>query len=196
MRNMGKRPLFWKSVDYIWLGVAGLTLISATNEVRRLIAKNTSDNEKTYFEGQLNSTLYIADFGRTYFNIWHRNQWKIENESEKLVSIQYDSVVNWFSNSYNQLLLPPKTQPWKSIDTNSAIFTMTSDPTVSLYKKKISKNIDALDSSYKDLQEVLQSMERSDFEVVLFVFMPWLFAVALALKITKVTADMKGFSSD
>lgn len=110
--------------------------------------------------------------------------------------MQYDSVVNWFSDARKKLLLPSEIQPWKSIDTNSYVFRMTKDPIVSLYQKKNSKNIAALDSSYNDLQKTSQSMERSEFELVLIIFLPWLFAVALALRITKVTAERKGFASD
>jgi len=192
MKVSGKQTLFWKKVDYFWLGIAGLTLISATAEVRKMIARNEASNLEIKFHSDLDFLKNQAKFYEDYCQIWHKNNWSI-SDSERIYAAQFDSVKIWFDTVIKRLNVPEESLGWLALDTSSSVFSMTDEIMIKDIRKRFIRMINDVQTSYIEYQETLNKTKSSDFEVVLVAFLPYIFAFALALRITRVSADIFGY---
>jgi hypothetical protein len=182
----------WKRVDYIWLGFAALGLIAAAAQVRELVATDQIDMFQQRANAGLSrlrgsATLLGSDSGpvcRTFV----RSQYSPPQEEFDRIQQEYNRVCGWFkqigSAIPRELPIPPK------------LTTLPSGPDASINDLK---NI--IDSFYQQLEFYNQDVEafstvynarkRSRLENLLVYLGPFLLAAALALRVTKVTGEIK-----
>jgi hypothetical protein len=177
----------WKIVDYIWLGFAALGLFSAAAQVRALAATN-----------QISMFQQRAAVGSSHLRglvtlLESRPGPLCRTFPRSLEGVQqeYDQACEWFDHLGSAILrelpMPPKpisaaslpSRPDASIDDLNVIID-------GFYRQLESYNQDV-----EALLAVYNATQRSDFEDQLIYLGPFLLALALALRISKVTGEIK-----
>jgi hypothetical protein len=182
----------WKRVDYIWLGFAALGLIGAVAQSRQLTATNFLPyasqtksldfrNIRQYIEMEVGSPAICRTFTRTQYS-------PPPEEAERILH-EYNRVCEWF----NQVSATfPKTEPSGEIPFTS----LPASPEVTL--KDLRETVAGLRVTFDYYNEraryvamLRASTEHSDAEQALTLVSPLLLAFALALRITKVTGEVR-----
>jgi len=180
-----KSPTFWKVIDYIWLGLAALGIITACQNVRVVLAETHLQNTQTQAEFAYKNFRYLVGDEEAPPYIcreFKRSPFSPENFDE--IVKEYDQFCVWnklwiaslperVAPDYPEINIPPSYQ----------------DPPDKRYMEHIHEAL----GKYQELRNRIELYETasqsSDFEQLLFFFWPFLLCIALALRITKVTGN-------
>jgi hypothetical protein len=180
----------WKRIDYVWLVVAALGLLSTATESRRLLAINElgvvkvrAASEYTFLQAEIRSAKNWV------CSPFHRTEYSPPN---------YDEIVQEFSKACNYY--------------DSLLADLSSEPPTNFGRFDLPKNIqrpnvknDSLSDSFIRLDRYIERYnqlstehanliklnDKTGFERGLTLLGPLLLAFALALRITKVTGEIK-----
>jgi hypothetical protein len=193
--KIGKRA--WKIVDYVWLGFAALGIFGAAGQARQLVANNMTS---TLNQQAQVSYMQLVSFVGQYSNegavcrTFVRSQYSPPPAEFERIQKDYDSVCHWFwdvqrtipsaaDNFYNGIesvdprnLAPEPTVPERDLNEVLRAF----------YKQRDIYNEDA-----KRYADVLGATKHSPVENLLILTSPLLLTFALALRITKVTGEIR-----
>jgi hypothetical protein len=187
-RNLSKKS--WKKVDFIWLGIAAIGLITLTGEVRVTIAKRWIEYDRYpavwRFE-ELKSKFAYAD-NSYYCMELIRTEYSPDNFDELVIQIR--ARCSWVKEVHKTLsLFDADTLPLIGMDMFPEV-TFT-DP----YLLETVNNIKIAVSDYSDFREstlnTIAMTESSELEETVFYWSPFLLAIALALRIAKVSGELR-----
>jgi hypothetical protein len=193
MFRIGKRPRLWKKIDYIWLSAVVLSIIGATGEVRKFIADNTSSMFEERFQNTLEFARYYVNSTHEYYLRLTSQKWE-PNKENNVAEMAFREAEQQLTHTASKLTENPESRPWKELLNRQQILGSTQNHIVMQDEQIIRKNLRMLDEAYEQLLINRQERGRSEWEKFLLVLLPWVLAVALALRITKVTAELKGFA--
>jgi hypothetical protein len=185
----------WKHVDYIWLGFAALGLFGSVSQVRMASATGQLDMYEARamhsFESVRNSvTLYASSPGaicRTFV----RTEYSPPPDELQRIQSEFDTTCAWVK-QMNKSLSKHDMSPPKPVDRT----TLPSRPNVTVNMlKEIYLSLDNqfgyFDQSMEDFETIHEASKKSSMETLLVFLSPFLLAIALALRITKVTGEIK-----
>ncbi len=182
----------WKIVDYIWLGVGALGLIGAASQSRQITATNflpfavevktmTFQSAQQYVSGYRGSPIICRTFTRTEFSP--------PPEELDRISKEYATVCTWFEQLYAVF---PQTEPTGGIDPTG--FPVPPEVTSRDLQDIIggfARTLDPYNVHATYVENLRRKAQRSEAETSLMIVIPLLLAIALALRITKVTGEIK-----
>lgn len=183
----------WKKVDYFWLGVGALGLVGAV-EVPRNVA---SDNLLTLAESRMNGALQqlhsTEQFGtsgaicRTFIRSPVSPPEPEFSKSQK----EYDAACSWFKQVLP--MLPTKLEELSEPLVMNRLPTMptVSDQALTWSFQQFRREVLNVNQHLATILQLHENKKRSLFEEMLRLLGPILLAVAIALRITKVTGELR-----
>lgn len=193
--RLGKRA--WKIVDYIWLGFAALGILGAAGQARQLVANNMTSTSKQ--RAQISYMELVSVVGR-YSNdgavcrTFVRGQYSPPPAEFERIQKDYDSVCHWFRDI--QRKLPTAADNFDAELPKVDPRSLTPEPSVP--ERELSdiflgfrKLLDIYNEDAQGYAEVVGATKRSWIEDLLIVISPLLLSFALALRITKVTGEIR-----
>jgi hypothetical protein len=189
--KLGKRA--WKAIDYVWLGFAALGLIGAAGQARQELAQNRISFSESRADGMYSLAKSLADsYSKDPGAVCRkfiRGQYSPPEAELDRTQHEYDLACEWFKSVAMKL---PLSYDRREI-TNEAL---PPDPVVTAGDLKdilagFHKQVDYYNVSAKQHAELLRAATHSDMEITLTMLSPLLLALALALRITKVTGEIR-----
>jgi hypothetical protein len=177
----------WKKADYWWLGMAALGLVTATGEVRRLRARADILIAEARADDALHQLKSSADPQR-HCRRYKRSEYSPANFDS--LQAQRGRLCTWVGTFVSEL--PDSfSSPAALIGLDSLLpdSTVTEPLLQNDVDEIVVRTIDML-SALDNWQTVLQRGERSGLEVTTMSLSPFLLALALGLRITKVTGEL------
>ncbi|HKO95729.1 MAG TPA: hypothetical protein VJU86_01975 [Pyrinomonadaceae bacterium] len=194
--------MFWHVVDYVWLGAAGVALIFAAIDVQRLRLSTQIDDKRATARGELNKVRMSASHVASIFHGQHDKdggqkgiEWFKKLASELEFGHESFRWGIFLSQNYNDLLIgepEPGVNPSRYV-TNRLWDSYRIDPvnTHPVLIERARRLVQELDNlSKKDLEILRLEQELKSTDTSFKLQWPWLLALALALRLTKVTADL------
>lgn len=181
----------WKKVDYIWLGFASLSLIGAVTQDRRVEARAALEFSKPAFERAAFDVLDSAKFGREYYceRPFHRTEFSPSNFD--WIVAQQALACAWYKNAVAVIATEEK-KPRPDMrstllhDNPHITDQIPRNDMKALYK--LMAAADALEQK----EDAWKAMaDQTDFDAVVVRLSPIMLAFALALRITKVTGELR-----
>ena len=177
----------WKRVDYVWLAITALGLISGAGEVRRLAASSSieqqRDSRNFAYQRLLDSVRMTT--GPSVWRTFVRSELSPPNFDE--IQRHYDAVCKFAQTLLRALPSEPPDE------LNHAVFSgrpATNHADLREQYAWIDESAKSYDDANEQYHSTAGSAERTSGEVALAVLSPLLLAVALALRFTKVTGEI------
>lgn len=193
-----RRPLSkesWKRVDYVWLGFATLGLIGAAAEVRRIAADSQLSQFQSYLPLALQAVRGEADFltksPGAICRTFARSEYSPPPAEFQRIEREYGAACDWArkvaARLPREISASPETIEVASLPrrpefSESAIIQMTDG---------IYHQIESYNSLVRTVNDLATGSERGDLELTLIVLGPFLLSTALAVRITKVTGELR-----
>ena len=178
----------WKKVDYIWLGVAAIGVIGTAGSIRREIAKNfTSEAEAhaqttyrfaRYQIQQLSEGAVCRLFVRSQFSPPNLEQ--VQAEYDRVCAFGKDAIAKIPTQMPGEIAFPDF-GPWPDVK-NEMLKQMFSED---------QRRIDEYKDERQKLEEIRRDAQYSSLDSSVLFLSPLLIAIALALRITKVTGELR-----
>lgn len=189
---------FWKRIDYFWVSLGFIGIIGSMTSLR----KEFSSARTNYFEQPLffsyNGLAESADDQYKYFSdtITGFKYSEFDDQKQAENFIKAGQFFKWYSkdvSKYRDTILVDKYLNY--IDTLSLSFDKFSNSTDDRYVKQTTKStgfyLDELKRSKKEYLENDDLLHKSSLEWTLLFIAPYLLAAAIAIRLTKVTAEIK-----
>jgi len=192
MFSFRRNPSFWKQVDYFWLGVGVLGLVGLTGESRKLIANNMTEVSESRFYSMLEHAQQWTSWAHDYYDRLASDNSEPTEENRNRI-LEYKLFSEKLKEVSRKLHAELLSNEWLEL------FTINQNPIQSQcseivnQEKRLQRIIADVDNAYKDLADNQKARKTSGVEEILIVLSPSLIAIALGIRITKVTAELKGF---
>jgi hypothetical protein len=177
----------WKRVDYLWLFAAILGLFAASSEVRRMLAPNFGAFARLYQQARYEDLQReVRFFGSGAICGLFNSPSQVGADDEQR---QLDAVCEFGKTAV--AALPPEVTSEPLDLTPLRTRPQVQDAFLlheySVLDRAIAGYVEAEDKT----SALVAASERSSFEIILAVVSPWILTVALALRITKVTGELR-----
>ena len=185
----------WKRSDYFWLGIAVLGLLGSVADVRMASAERQLKNVEQGAEGsfrvlKLNLTNF-ADRPGHLCRTFVRNEYSPPPEEFERTQNEYNLACKWIKGVNDNLGKRTTSPPVPIEPTSLPDRPKLTDSAINELFGEVDQQFAFYAADVAALVELQQSSHRSDAELVLVFYSPFLLAVALALRITKVTGEIK-----
>jgi hypothetical protein len=177
--NRSKR--FWQLVDYVWLAVASLGLLAGVDTIlsaykSRLISSAEMYVEKSRSDAELSAAIAAAHF-------------RARAEIERVQTLREAS--SWFKTAGESLTDVDKNSDWERYLPNGiGIVKLPEDAKQD--QSAFVKGIQELKTDVDVLHKIRGDAGPSSTEMITYILSPILLILALAIRITKVTATVRG----
>jgi hypothetical protein len=186
---------WWKIVDYIWLGFAALGLFSTAAQVRKLAATDQINMFQQRAAVGLSALRDVATILKArpgpVCRTFIRSQNSPPQEEMERAQQAYNQACEWFERLGSiiprEVPMPPKLISADSLPSRP-------DDSIGDLKAIIDSFYDQLEYYNQDVEQLLavyNATRSTDFEDQLIYLGPFLLALALALRITKVTGEIR-----
>lgn len=198
-----KSKKFWKIIDYVWISLGIIGIIGSTFTLR----KQYSDAKKTLLEYHLSADydrlIEMAEWNKNYF-ISDGSGFKYEEFKDTKQADDFKKTEKFFV-TFSELIYKLEDNVLSDknlnyIDTINLNFKNFTDTIENNDVKNIIKNVE---SSLTEIQKSKlnytenKKLERTtSLNWILLFFSPYLFAIALAIRLTKVTAELKDLKTN
>lgn len=184
----------WKRVDYIWLSLTLISVIGYTTQSRAVLAKYLSNNARERMDvvyGLLGGYVRMYDKSPAICRTFVRSPYSPPEEQFKRTQAEFDAACGWFSQVAQAIpkSRPPQTTevPWRSLPSPPPVTNAGLKEDIEVIRQSV-EEFNASGANFKRLESETQ---RHGSEEVLLVISPLLIAFALALRITKVTGEIR-----
>ncbi len=183
----------WKKVDYVWLGVGALGIVGAVEIPRNVVSDNLLSLAESRMASALRQLHSAAQFGtsdavcRTFVRSpVSPSELELSNSQK-----EYDAACSWFKQ-----VLPMLPMKLEELAEPLAMNRLPTVPTVSDQALTWSflqfrREVLIVNQHLATILQLRDNKKRSLLEEVLRLLGPILLAVAIALRITKVTGELK-----
>jgi hypothetical protein len=185
----------WKRVDYIWLAFGALGLVGAVAQVRRFGAAQQLAMHETFAEEEFKRLRAMADeyssdpgiICRTFV----RSELSPPPEQFLRTQEEYDVACDWAKKAAIALGANVPS-PLRQIEMTSVPTPpIVSDDQLNRQFKDYSSQVHSFNHRVSNWQTLVEQAGQSEWEVTLTILSPFLLSIALALRITKVTGEIK-----
>jgi len=174
----------WKKVGYVWLTMSVISILSIASQSRQIINTNfipsASDRVK-YAASNVLGAMHDA-------TLLSCKKWFADTQVEDQ---KYCDYVNELEKNLSPTLNAgsPVEHDFAKDQTYPLAYGYYNQPRLEINVKNYNKSI-------QELNDIKANAQRSDSEMILIVLAPFLLSIALALRMTKVTADLRPPISD
>lgn len=188
-RNLTKRG--WKIVDYFWLGAALLGVVGSVGVGRQAIAENLltiAQARVEFFASELESALRFGTSGAICRRFVRTEFSPPEAEFDRLQR-EFDAQCAWFRQAIERLKASPlaKREPLSFEDLGGRPPVGADQWTSSHARETVAR----YNGSVADFERLTRDSRRTDLESAVIIAGPFLLVVALALRIAKVTGELR-----
>lgn len=180
----------WKRVDYIWLSMGFLGVSSGVASSRQTLAQLQLPGAAAQVETTAGWIESRARFGvsEAFCRQFVRSEYSPPKELFDRLQREFDELCGWFKTVNGRLPgLLAKRVPLTLDNFGSAPPRVTDAYPIQSFEEAVGEYNRAI-SSWMELQELAR---QSDLEFVLSVVGPFLISVAIALRMTKVTGEIR-----
>lgn len=185
--KLGKRG--WKIVDYFWLAFASLALLGASGQARKSVAAEHMRGEEILTSRYYDDVLrYARDYGRGGIACreFVRSEWSPAPRQFVESQQEYDSACSWFKKV--EAMLPKRSIGVLSISSLPPKPAVSGD--LSSIFRAFDDQITLFNSAEQRRARVQEAARTSALEKGLTLLTPWLTALALGLRLAKVTGEL------
>ena len=178
----------WKRVDYFWLSMALIGLLSTVGTGRELVAKNLLEMERSRLASLYEHMRYQARTGLSQplcFASEHPSTFEASEVARQQAG-EFGSQCAWFKKV--SAVLDASDSPQKLATDGFGLFPAGGDQTA---HAQFIKSVGLLNREADRVDRLAAEGKSKNFENFARLFGPVLIAIALALRITKVTAEVK-----
>lgn len=192
-RPQSKR--WWKCVDYVWLGFATLGIIGAVAEVRKSAATSQLGIYQDLASHALSDVHKHAEFlsqsPGAVCRTFTRSEYSPPAAEFQRIQQEYNEVCNWARKTVSSLPREASTPP-SILDTGSLPQRPAiTEPALVDMTDYFYHQIDSYNTLVQTVRGLATSSKRDDIEWTLVVLGPFLLATALAIRLTKVTGELR-----
>ena len=186
-RNLSKRR--WKYVDYVWLLVASLTIVSFSSDIRRQVTENKLElaTQRVKSMHAIFSKLYANQPPSYVCMKFVRGEFSPDNFDD--LQEEFDRFCDWFrlfGPRFSTATLPDyRSFPTDLLETPNTTNEFLVE-VIGELKQQLSYYNDAVDTRMRVSRETAET----EFEESIRLLWPWLFFLAVALRMTKVTGEV------
>jgi hypothetical protein len=191
------RPLSkvgWKKVDYLWLGLAIISLIGYVTQSRGIVAGYLLRSATIQMDGayrSLSSTAEMYDNDPAICRSFVRSPYSPPEEEFQRSQHEFNVACDWFDKVAKAILHRDRAPNRKVSWTDLPATPTFTEPMLKNDLGYLQREVDHYNTVVTAHDEIEAQTHRSILEEVLVVLMPIFFAIALALRITKVTGEIK-----
>lgn len=181
---------FWKKVDYFWLSFALLGVIGAIGGNRDLVGRAQVEEQKFRLGLSLAQLQQISLGGSSESVCRELGDGApfVTPDEMKVRQAQYDSQCQWFKKAVTYISGLPKDE-FHAIELESIGGTL-SDGGAIAYPEMFKEQLSRYNDQVRIAQRRADEADPGIFRESLMFLGPFLLAVALALRVTKVTAEL------
>lgn len=186
-------PAFWGLVEYAWLAVASLSLLTALSEYRRTIAQDELPMARSSLRYSWESAIRSADAGmrmstqRSYKDLDFSDNWKPNELRAAIVERQ-----RWFEEVRQALEAGLDSRAWRRYLEEDVQSRSPNLGKIDLERRRLLMSLRFVARKEPEIIRLAISSDRTRLEKVSLATIPWLLAFALALRITRVAASLRG----
>jgi len=182
----------WKAVDYVWIGFAGLGLLGAAAQARQLVAQSRlalSESRVTVMYPPVRSLADMYSREGPVCRTFVRSPYSPSQADFENFQREYNAVCAWFKKV--AAILPEKDDRHEiTADVLPPEPRITGGDLKSILSE-FRQQIGYYNKRAKQHADLLRAATRSETETTVTLISPLLLAVALALRITKVTGEIR-----
>ncbi len=170
---------YWISIDYIWVSLAMIGLISKTTEIRKKQLQADVESQAQDLTG-----VYMRALEQTIF---------LQNNFDKArspLSNQFETLKDSIIKAHDDILITFDTTKSKRIFEYNKKISLDS-ANIHDIKKPLDMELGILTETISRIHQDRRNAKETPFETMLFSITPYLLAVAIALRLTKVSFDLK-----
>ena len=180
----------WKRVDYIWLSMAFVGLIGSVGNGREYIAKNLLKMEIHRLESAHDFVEGRARFGTSeaICREFVRSEFSPPPQEFERIQNGYNSQCKWFRKAL--ALIQTSAPSLHELNAQVLFGPYTAGGDQETYRL-FSDAVARYNAGVKNVAQLRRETETTAFEAFIRLFGPVTIALALALRMTKVTAEIK-----
>lgn len=185
----------WKFLDYAWLSVLGLGLITTTVTTRHFLVARKLPIAEHRYRVDVESALRIADDMVIHYG---KPEWDPSKSPEVGPGLQrlkdYQVVKNWFSRARQKIDGYPPNKEWRDVMVDLSELRDTKNTILVQESENFWFWLNQIVETEREYENLLVESEHSTLEGIVAVLSPWLIAIALSGRITKVTATLMDYA--
>jgi hypothetical protein len=179
---------FWLAVDYAWFASIALGLIGTTVSARRLLVDGDTDRQSQQVE-------YLwrlaGDEAHDQANFCYVQAERLRDRGRPGAD-HLDAAGNWFNDLSRVLATGARAPDWRRFVTATPPADESALPAdVVRARQDIQVHLRRLDNEERALAELERVASTGDAERAVMLVLPWVVAVAVALRVTRVTAEVR-----
>ena len=180
----------WKQVDYFWVSLALLGVLASVEQTRRLVAINLTSLAESRAKSSLAWVASSAEFGTSIAicRTFVRSAYSPPEPELKEMQQEFDDQCSWFK----KLLPKVKELNLESAQTIQLAKLVEPRPVggEEYAYSQLNQSIEGFNSAQRELQTIRAQQEYSALQELSLVLGPFLLALAVALRLTKVSAEI------
>jgi hypothetical protein len=195
INRLGWSPLSkrgWKIVDYIWLLVGSLALTGTLFQARQVLATSMLPNLESFVSVSTDEAKYYSSpkfYEGLICRAFVRSAFSPPEQEFKTTQEEFDNACAWAKQITERL---KDVDRWAIIDTASLPKPPpATDPSIHFTQKEMYDAFDTHNLIAHKRQALQDALRRSEWEKFLAIISPLLAVIALALRITKVTGEIR-----
>lgn len=195
LSKMGWKPLGkrgWKIVDYIWLSAGSIALVATAFQARQILATNMIRSIESLFGESVDPAKYYSSPGFSEgllcrkFNRGPLSPPPVEFDRTQK---EYDEACAWAKEISARVAGVDR---WTAIDTaNLPAAPKTTEDGILFAEREIHAGFDSHNAIVSRRQALESNLARSEFELTMAILAPLLAVIALALRMAKVTGELR-----
>ena len=180
----------WKRVDYDWLSLAFLSIIGLSGEARQYFAERMLPQTEAKLDHIAAEVLELMPNWATIpcDPPFVRSEYSPSNFDE--VMVQYGEYCAWLIAKQEELT--PVIEGRQAVDVTSfaqsSLFPLVAD--IEFEEGYLRRLLEEYNFSLVELQNFKSESNKSEMEVIIIFFAPVVLAIALALRLTKVSGEI------
>jgi hypothetical protein len=188
-RNLTRRS--WKIVDYVWLGTGLLGVIGSAGVGRQAVAEGLLATARTLIESFAADVESDLRFGMSdaVCRRFTRTEASPPESEFQRIQREFDAQCAWFRHAAASL----KTSPFPKRETVQFYYLGGFPPEGGLdwASKRLVETLGRYNAAVAQHERLSRDARRTDLELTLIVVGPFLLVIALALRIAKVSGEMR-----
>ena len=193
---------FWTQIDYFWVSLSFIGLVGINKDIRTEKNKWTIADCKHRINWEYKEALANSDHYQKFYDPKTTN-FKYYNFKDKDQVTAFTKVASWYNNMSDtlrkyklEILEKDNYIPVKTIKKYSDDFPFTKEkfPELVGTKELVGNYINDVDKEVNTINKILAYESYSEWELILKFISPWFLSIAIAMRLSKVTAQLKGIA--
>lgn len=185
----------WKQVDYVWLAIAAIGLFGALETPRAIASRGRESLAQFRLDFAVQQLYDSAQFGTSIATCRTFSPSSLMAEADRhSLQAEFDGVCNWFKLALEQVAnrrheLTSANEP---VELDLPKRPETDEEQLVFEFASFDRALQDVHQYKTVVKEMRQAQQETDFETTLKILGPFFVAFALALRITKVTGELRG----